>query len=92
MKNIGEKIKQARKKRKITQEDLGQAIGLSDKSISAYESDRISPPIKVLEKIAHETDQSLSYFLEEKTEDLILGKLNEVERLFEEIKSLMKKG
>lgn len=91
MDKIGEKIKNARKKQRITQEDLAQAIGVSDKSISAYESDRISPPIKVLEKIAKQTEQSLGYFLEEKTEDSILARLNEIEKLFREIKDLLKK-
>lgn len=91
MHKLGEKIKQARKVKHITQDDLAQAIGVSDKSISAYESDRISPPIKVLEKIAGETGQSLTYFLEEKVEDSILAKLNEIEKLFSEIKNLLKK-
>ncbi len=91
MVKIGNKIKQARKIKRITQEDLAQAIGVSDKSISAYESERISPPIKILEKIAEQTDQSVSYFLEDTVESVILSKLNEVEKEFKEIKSLIKK-
>jgi transcriptional regulator with XRE-family HTH domain len=60
---LGQKIKKARKQKRITQEDLANAIGVSDKSISAYESDRINPPLQILEKIAEKTDESLSYFL-----------------------------
>ncbi len=91
MKKIGDKIKSARREKRITQDDLAQAIGVSDKSISAYESDRISPPIKVLEKIAAETDQPVSFFLEDKTEDAIVSKLNQIEKLFQEVKDLLKK-
>ena len=91
MVKVGERIKLARKVRRITQEDLAAAIGISDKSISAYESNRISPPLGVLEKIADHTDQRLSYFLEETIESSILSKLTEVEKQFKEIKALLEK-
>lgn len=91
MVKIGQKIKQARKIKQITQEDLAKVIGVSDKSISAYESDRISPPIKVLEKIAENTDQAFSYFLEDTVESSILSKLNEIKKQFNEIKDLLEK-
>lgn len=89
MVKLGNKIKQARKIKRITQEELASVIGVSDKSISAYESDRISPPIKVLEKIAEKTDQSLGYFLEDTIESAILTKLKRVEEQFNEIKKLL---
>lgn len=88
---IGRKIKNARKNKQITQEDLARAIGVSDKSISAYESERIEPPLKILEKIADETGKSLSYFLEETIESSILNKLNDIEIQFREIKRLLEK-
>ncbi len=77
--------------KRITQEDLAQAIGVSDKSISAYESERTDPPLKILEKIAETTDQNLSYFLEANVESSILSKLNIIEKEFAEIKKLLKK-
>lgn len=89
MVKLGDKIKQARKIKRITQDELASVIGVSDKSISAYESDRISPPIKVLEKIAEKTDQSLGYFLEDTIESAILTKLKRVEEQFNEIKKLL---
>lgn len=89
MVKIGQKIKLARNNKHITQDDLANAVGVSDKSISAYESDRISPPLKVLEKIAETTDQSLTYFLEDSIEAAILAKLREVEKEFQEIKKLL---
>jgi len=92
MKNLGEKIKQARKNRHITQEDLARAIGVSDKSISAYESGRVQPPLEVLDKIASSTDQSLTYFISPSNDSNITQKLTEVQRIFEEIKSLLQKN
>ncbi|MEO8582005.1 MAG: helix-turn-helix transcriptional regulator [Patescibacteria group bacterium] len=86
---VGQKIREARKYKQVTQEDLAKAIGVSDKSISAYESERISPPLKVLEKIAAKTDQSLNYFLEDSMESTILAKLSEVEQQFREIKKIL---
>ncbi len=88
---IGKKIKEARKRNNITQEELALAIGVSDKSISAYESERISPPIKVLEKIAEKTRSPLTYFFEESIESSVLAKLNSLEKDFEEIRKLLKK-
>lgn len=92
MVKLGQKIKKARLEKRITQEDLASAIGVSDKSISAYESNRINPPISVLERIADETDLTLGYFLDNsKDQEVeILSKLKSVEKLFLEIKELLK--
>ncbi len=92
MKLLATKIKQARKSRQITQEDLARAIGVSDKSISAYESGRVHPPLEILEKIAKSTDHSMTYFVDPSAESSILQKLNEVQKLFEEIRSLLHKA
>lgn len=91
MENLGKKIKQARKIKRITQSDLAQAIGVSDKSISAYESGRIEPPLKMLEKIAKSTDHNLEFFVGNSMESQIIAKLTEVEKLFKEIKAALEK-
>ncbi|HCM37470.1 MAG: Transcriptional regulator, XRE family [Candidatus Gottesmanbacteria bacterium GW2011_GWB1_43_11] len=88
---IGRKIKQARKLKRITQEDLAQTIGVSDKSISAYESERVDPPLSVLERIAKSTDQPVGYFLDESEDSSILAKIRSVEAQLKEIKQLLKK-
>ena len=91
MLKIGQKIKAARKIKRITQDELANIIGVSDKSISAYESDRANPPLNVVEKISKATNQSLNFFLEESVETSILSKLTEVENQFKEIKRLLKR-
>jgi transcriptional regulator with XRE-family HTH domain len=88
---IGQKIKAARKIKRITQDELAKVIGVSDKSISAYESDRANPPLSVVEKISKATNQSLNFFLEDTIETSILSKLMEVENQFKEIKRLLKR-
>jgi transcriptional regulator with XRE-family HTH domain len=90
--NIGNKIKGARKIKNITQDELAFAIGVSDKSISAYESGRISPPLPILDKIAKETNMPMGYFLEDRTEESVLVKLKEIEKQFLEIRRLIKKN
>lgn len=90
MPKLGQKIKEARRKRDITQEELAKAIGVTDKSISAYESGRITPPLYVLQKIAHKTDHSVSYFVQDTAESTILAKLTEIEQQFAEIKDLLR--
>ncbi len=91
MNKIGLKIKSARKLNKITQEDLAQAIGVSDKSISAYESQRVTPSLAVLKKIADKTNQNLSFFLEDSVEESIIARLRVVEAELKEIKKLIRK-
>lgn len=89
MKHLGYKIRIARKTKRITQDALATAVGVSDKSISAYESGRIDPPLAVLERIAQSTDSPLNYFLEDSTESAILTKLAEIEKVFNEVKAML---
>lgn len=92
MKQLATKIRLARNTKKITQEELARAIGVSDKSISAYESGRVQPPLEILEKIATSTNHSLTYFIDPSVGPSIMQKLDEVQELFEEIKKLLSKS
>jgi len=60
---LGERIKQARKEAKLSQLQLGVALKVSDKTISGYESNRISPPIDKLQTIAELLKKPTTYFL-----------------------------
>lgn len=90
MKKIASKIRLARTTRRVTQGDLARAVGVSDKSISAYESGRVSPPLDVLERIATSTDHTLQFFFDGATEQDILSKLTQIQELFTEIKTILK--
>ena len=51
---IGKQIKNLRLRLNISQERFGKRIGLTGKTISAYETGKISPPIEILNKISSE--------------------------------------
>ena len=91
---LKDKIVQARKQAKLSQQILGQVVGVSDKAISAYEVGRSSPPIKVLRKISKATGQPLSYFLQPEevgTQDMIFSKLDEVEKQLKALREELNK-
>ncbi|MFI8680440.1 helix-turn-helix domain-containing protein [Bacillus thuringiensis] len=60
---IGEKIKELRKNSKITQERLGNAIGVSKMAISYFEKGKKSPGRESLEKIADYFGVTTDYLL-----------------------------
>lgn len=91
--DISKRIRQARKEAHLSQQALAQAIGVSDKSISAYEKGRAVPSINKLKKIAAFTNQSLNFFTEEKiAESIVSSKLNKIEQELKEIRKLLKKS
>jgi repressor LexA len=49
---LSAKIKCLREKRGLSQERFGSKIGVSGKSISAYENGRCTPTVKVLESMS----------------------------------------
>ena len=50
--NIGIKIREARKIKKITQQELADAIGITRNYISDLENDRYVPSVKTLAKVS----------------------------------------
>ncbi len=57
----GEKIKVIRSKYNLSQAAFGRRIGVSGKSISAYETGKAKPSIQVLNKISEQFDASFIY-------------------------------
>ena len=88
---LSERIRKARKEARLSQHDLGENIGVSDKSISAYEQGRSTPPIKNLKKIAQATKHPFAYFTQEDSDEATLAaKLLSIERELAEVKKLLK--
>ena len=50
--NIGNKIKELRKRRNMSQEKLGHELGVSQAMIAQYETGKRNPKIKTIMKIA----------------------------------------
>ena len=59
----GERIKMKRKELELTQEELGEKVGLSFGAISKYEKDKISIPADKLMEIANVLGVSVDYLL-----------------------------
>jgi transcriptional regulator with XRE-family HTH domain len=86
---IPARLKQARKKAKITQKDLGIKIGMEPSSASGrmnhYEKGRHTPDVTALQRMADELDVPLNYFFceSEVTAELacLIDKLSEDEKL-----------
>ncbi len=88
---IASRIKSARKKAGLSQVELAKGIGLTDKSVSAYEQGRSTPPVSKLKQIAQVTQHPLSYFTDPTTDHVTLDTLIlSIERELQEIKKLLK--
>lgn len=90
---LAQRIRQAREEAHLSQEELGSAVGVSDKSISAYEKGRAAPPFDKLKKIATATNYPLNYFGDENVDQAIIAaKLESIEKQFEEVKKILQKS
>ena len=87
---LSQRIREARKNAHLSQDELGKFIGVSDKSVSAYEQGRSTPPISKLKKIAESTNHPFSYFTQEDNDEALLSsKLASIERELAEVKRLL---
>lgn len=68
MTKLGAQIKEKRERKKITQDELAEACGLSSKRVIwDYESGRTNPSLQTLEKIAKELGCEVEIKLKNKT-------------------------
>ncbi|KXK25985.1 MAG: HTH-type transcriptional regulator Xre [candidate division WS6 bacterium OLB20] len=87
MKTFSDRIKAAREEAKLSQLQVGVALGVSDKTISGYESGRISPPIDKLQKLADLFKKPITYFLGTDPKDYrISSRLRAVEIMLRDIR------
>src|SRR5699024_9197683 len=68
---IGSKIKELRKKKKITQNELGKKIGVKNNTISAYERGAISTDQDILFRLADALNVSINDFFPNTTNNVI---------------------
>lgn len=80
---LGEKIKQLRKNRKLRQDDLAIALELSRGQISNLEKGRRNLSLKQLEKLCAYFQIDMSYFLMSKTTDSCIDLIDKAKLLFE---------
>lgn len=82
----GERIKEIRKKRNLTQKQLGELSGIAESTIRSYELGRLNPKYETLEKIAKALKVPVSYLgLEHENKD----NEQELDFLFSEVLAIL---
>ena len=72
---FGERVKQARQLRTLTQTELAKRLSTSQSTIAHIENERLSPSRELLEAIAFQTGFPPSFFRQPPEEDMPLGSL-----------------
>lgn len=83
---FGEHIATLRKRKGLSQSDLGKAVGTSGDIIGKYERDEVKPSIEVASKIADALEVSLDFLLGKTTAELdkkTLKRLQDIQKLSE---------
>lgn len=85
---VSYKIRELRKRINLSQERFARKIGLSGKTISAYESGRCVPPLRVLDKISSVYGET---FLSVNQEDKIsmVEKLLQMKKYLQELEKIL---
>ncbi len=87
MLELGRRIKIARDEARMSQLKVGVALGVSDKTISGYESGRIAPPIDKLLQLADLFKKPITYFLGSDSKDYkVASRLRAVEVALRDIR------
>lgn len=92
--DLGRKIRIARMRIGMSQKELAHYLQVTDKSVSAYETGKITPPVGVLRKISTVVQQSITFFdtkARPKREDL-LARIKVIEAELKEMKQLISKA
>lgn len=90
--SLFENIKKARIASGLSQKDLAYKLGVSDKTISAYETGRAIPPTPTLSKIAKITNIQVSDILGESNDsnnNKVLEKLDHLEERLSHIEKVL---
>jgi transcriptional regulator with XRE-family HTH domain len=86
--DLGQKIKEIREKKNLSQERFGKKIGKSGKTISAYEKGRCTPTLKVLDSISQVYDATFLH-LKESRKNQLWEKLKSMKTVMEELEATL---
>ena len=88
-----ENLKKLRSEFKISQQQLANAIGVSQQSVNKYENQNVEPDIAVIIKMADYFSVSIDYLVgRNMSPDFVVSSLSKEERnLFSKYKTLNKK-
>ena len=90
--NIGERIKELRVAKKLTQTELAKIVGLSYIQVGRYETQKSNPSADVLQKLANALDTTADFLMQGSSDDVISAQLADKELLnqFKEVEKLNK--
>jgi transcriptional regulator with XRE-family HTH domain len=78
---LGQQMTALRKKKGLSQADLGKAVGTSGDIIGRYERDEVKPSIEVAVKIADTLEVSLDYLVGKTSLELDKNTLKRIEEV-----------
>jgi len=95
---IGDRIKQLRTAKNMTQSDLAEIVGLTYIQVGRYEKGKSNPSADVLQKLASALDTTTDFLMSGDTEQVqaqlsdkeLLKQFREVEQMEEKDKSIVK--
>ena len=70
--NMGNKIREARKKHGLSMKELARRVGVSYLTIHRVETDKVSPSVALLSDIAHHLEEPLLNFFEKENTFLLV--------------------
>jgi transcriptional regulator with XRE-family HTH domain len=91
---FGEHTATLRKRKGLSQSDLGKAVGTSGDIIGKYERDEVKPSIEVASKIADALEVSMDFLMGKTTAELdkkTLKRLQDIQKLPEEERAVVYK-
>lgn len=89
---LGDRLKELREEKELTQEELGKLLSVSRQAVSSYESEDAEPSLNNLVRLADIFDISLDYLLgrtkerynlnlkDKKDRELIINVINLIEK------------
>lgn len=87
---IGDRIKELRLKKKLTQADLAKLVGLTYIQIGRYEKQKSNPSSDVLQRLAEALETSTDFLMNGSTDKIASEKLTDKEllNLFKSVEEL----
>lgn len=85
---VAKKIREARRDCRLSQRDLAEKLGVSDKTVSAWESGRSEPSLFMLYEISDTTNQPVNFFLMDQDYS-IASKLSSIEKELRQVRERM---
>ena len=78
---LGEKIQKFRKMQKMSQEELGEVMGVTRQTISNWESGESAPNIMEAKKLANLLSLSLDELTDNDTDNVLIKKLDKIKNI-----------